>query len=54
MNEWERNRCMADRYRAQYPPGTRLMLLSMDDPYAPVPAGTKGTVQLIDDQSHYG
>lgn len=27
------------------------MLLSMDDPYAPVPAGTKGTVQLIDDQS---
>ena len=51
MNEWERNRRMADRYRAQYPPGTRLMLLSMDDPYAPVPAGTKGTVQLIDDQS---
>ena len=27
MNEWERNRRMADRYRAQYPPGTRLMLL---------------------------
>lgn len=32
-----------------YPPGTRLVLLSMDDPYAPIPSGTKGTVVHVDD-----
>lgn len=50
MNEWERNRRMADTYREKYPPGTRLMLLSMQDPFAPVPEGTRGTVEHIDDQ----
>lgn len=49
MNEWERNRRMAKRYKETYPPGTRIMLLSMDDPYAPVPEGTKGTVVHVDD-----
>ena len=39
MNEWERNSRMAKRYKESYPPGTRIMLLSMDDPYAPVPEG---------------
>lgn len=35
--------------RLEYPPGTRLLLCHMDDPYAPVPEGTRGTVQMVDD-----
>lgn len=51
MNEWEKNRRMAEQYRQSYPPGTRVLLLDMDDPYAPVPSGTRGTVAFVDDQS---
>ena len=32
-----------------YPPGTRIVLNHMEDPYAPVPPGTRGTVRLVDD-----
>lgn len=32
-----------------YPVGTRIELISMDDPFAPVPSGTKGTVRFVDD-----
>lgn len=39
-------RRFAQRMKDNYPPGTRIMLLSMDDPYAPVPEGTKGTVLI--------
>ena len=37
-----------------YPPGTRLVLEHMDDPYASVESGTRGSVQAVDDagQSH--
>lgn len=35
--------------KATYPPGTRLELLHMDDAYAPVPDGTRGTVRFVDD-----
>ena len=35
------------RVRAQYPPGTRVELLEMDDPQAP-PVGTRGTVIWVD------
>lgn len=38
-----------ERLREVYPPGTRVRLHSMNDPYAPVPAGTEGTVQAVDD-----
>lgn len=38
-----------ERIRQQYPPGTRVRLNSMDDPYAPVPSGTEGVVSMIDD-----
>ena len=49
MNDWERMRRQAQRYKESYPPGTRVMLLSMEDPWAPVPSGTRGTVELVDD-----
>lgn len=35
--------------KAQYPPGTRIRLISMEDPYAPVPPGTEGVVHVVDD-----
>ncbi len=54
MNEWERLNRQAKRYKEMYPPGTRLELISMDDPYAPVPPGTRGTVQHVDDASQIG
>ena len=49
MNDWERLSRQAQRYKENYPPGTRVMLLSMEDPWAPVPAGTRGTVEVVDD-----
>lgn len=48
MNEYERLYRLAERYRATYPPGTRIQLLHMNDPYSPVELGTRGTVELID------
>lgn len=32
-----------------YPQGTRVVVLDMDDPYSPIPIGTKGTVMAVDD-----
>ena len=49
MNEWERNRRMAERYKESYPPGTRIMLLQMGDDPHPVEPNTRGTVQFVDD-----
>ena len=37
-----------ERLREQYPVGTRVELVKMDDPQAP-PVGTKGTVTGVDD-----
>ena len=42
------SRTELERLRRQYPIGTRIDLLQMDDPQAP-PAGTTGTVVGIDD-----
>lgn len=38
-----------ERIKLQYPVGTRLELLSMSDPYSPVPPGTQGEVTSVDD-----
>ena len=35
--------------KEQYPPGTRIRLGSMSDPYAPVTPGTEGIVDVVDD-----
>lgn len=39
----------APRIKAEYPPGTRILLSQMKDPYSPVPDGTRGTVKFVDD-----
>lgn len=49
MNEWERNRRMAERYKESYPPGTRIMLLQMGDDPRSVEPNTRGTVKFVDD-----
>ena len=48
MNEYERQRRIAENTKKLYPPGTRIELISMKDPYAPVLAGTRGTVKFVD------
>jgi hypothetical protein len=40
-----------ERLRKRLPPGTRIVLLEMDDVQAP-PAGTKGTVRGVDDMAN--
>lgn len=39
--------------RNEYPTGTRIELIEMNDPYSPVSSGTMGSVALIDDAGHY-
>ena len=48
LNEYERQRKMAESTKKLYPPGTRIELINMKDPYAPVPSGTRGTVKFVD------
>lgn len=43
------SREQVERIKARYPAGTRIRLNSMDDPYAPIPPGTEGEVQAVDD-----
>lgn len=49
MNEYERLRRLAEVNKKRYPVGTRILLNNMDDPLNPVPSGTRGTVDSVDD-----
>lgn len=44
-----RSREEAAEIREQYPEGTKIRLIHMDDEYHPVPDGTIGTVTYVDD-----
>lgn len=48
------SRAQVEYTRSCYPPGTRILLNNMNDPYAPVPTGTKGTVRYVDDAGGVG
>lgn len=48
LNEYERQRRIAESTKKLYPPGTRIELINMKDPYAPVTSGTRGTVKFVD------
>lgn len=43
------NKEMVDRVRKQYPRGTRVELISMNDPYSTLKPGNQGTVDFVDD-----
>ena len=49
MNDWDRLYRQAQRYKEAYPPGTRILLLSMGNDPNPVESGTRGTVRAVDD-----
>ena len=49
MNSFDGERLRIQRAKMLYPPGTRIVLGEMSDPYAPVPPGTRGTVKFVDD-----
>lgn len=38
-----------ERIKEQYPKGTRIELISMDDPYSAIKPGMQGTVDKVDD-----
>lgn len=50
MNYYDNQRNIAESLRKMYPKGTRVECINMDDPYSPVPPGTKGTVCHVDDR----
>ena len=54
MNQEFMSRNQVEFIRQTYPPNTRILLQHMDDPYAPVPAGTRGTVKYVDDIGQIG
>lgn len=43
------DRALAESMKQQYPPGTRVVLDSMNDPYRQMPPGLKGIVNFVDD-----
>ena len=48
------SRVQVESTRSCYPPGTRIVLNSMNDPYALVESGTRGTVRYVDDAGQIG
>lgn len=49
MNDFQRMLRQAEGIKKAYPEGTRIELQFMNDPYAPVPPGTRGSVDFVDD-----
>lgn len=49
MNPFEAERRFAQRMKDNYPPGTRIMLLSMGSDPCPIEDNTRGTVRVVDD-----
>lgn len=43
------NKRVVDRIKAEYPKGTRVELIEMNDPYQRMESGLKGTVNCVDD-----
>ena len=43
------NRQTLERLRKDYPSGTKVELIRLDDPYRKIPSGTIGTVEFVDD-----
>ena len=48
MNGFPRKE-VVERLRQQYPKGTRVELVSMNDPYSKLKPGDRGTVSMVDD-----
>ncbi len=48
MNKFP-SKAAVERLRKQYPAGTRVELVSMNDPYTKLRPGDKGTVDFVDD-----
>lgn len=49
MNEWLRQKRIADMYKEKYPKGTRVKLISMGNDPRPIKSGAIGIVKLVDD-----
>ncbi len=49
MNEWDRLHRQTERYKAAFPPGTRIVLLHMGNDPRPVEDNVRGTVTAVDD-----
>lgn len=49
MNVWKSLSKHAEKCKNQYPPGTRIILLKMDNDPHPIESGTRGTVMYVDD-----
>lgn len=43
------SRELLERLRNEYPKGTKVRLIRLDDPYRKIPKGTIGTVESVDD-----
>ena len=48
------SREQVESIRKNYPPGMRIVLNNMNDPYSPVESGTRGTVRYVDDCGQLG
>lgn len=49
MNWFDAQRQKTQVTKQRYPAGTRIEINNMDDPYAPIQSGTRGTVDFVDD-----